>query len=94
MNKMGDYFYVPKRARKRVKHADKMHSDTGMSQPIKAPKMYPETGPESSILPANKVETTPAKKMVDNMFRKLKVPDQNVGVGNVTTTTINPTSLG
>ena len=79
---------------KKTKSNDKLPADTGMSQPIKKPKIYPESGPDSAILPADKVVTKPAKKWVDKYFQPLEVPDQNAGVGNYKVTTINPTSIG
>ena len=94
MNRVGEYFYVPKRARKRkTNNDDKMPTDTGMSNPIKKPLNYSETGPDNSILPDNKVVVKPVKKWVDKFFQPLTVPDQSVGVGNITKSIITPTSI-
>lgn len=94
MNRPGDYYYVPKRARKRGTHANeaKMPTDTGLSRAVKPPINYPEAGPDNNILPANKVVVNPPKKWVDKFFQPIHVPDQ--GVGDITTQTFMPTTMG
>lgn len=95
MNRAGDYFYVPKRARKRARNDNsKMPTDTGMSQLIRPPINYPQTGPDNAVLPTEKVVVNPAKKWVEKFFQPLTVPDQTVGVGNITRHTVTPTTIG
>jgi len=55
---------------------------------------FSESGPDSTILPANKVVVNPHKKWVEKFFQPLTVPDQSVGVGKITKNTISPTSIG
>lgn len=95
MDKVGGYYYVPKKRKRKRKHFDdEVHlpSDTKINRALKAPINYPEAGMDNAVLPPEKVVSNPIKKWVDKLFQPLTTPDD--AIADITTQTFMPTALG